>query len=577
MAADRWSADPAYPRRIHVVGIGGAGMSAIATVLATMGHRLSGSDLRASPVTDRLVASGIPVAIGHSADNVAGADVVTSSPAITADNPELVEARRRGIVVLTRAEALAGVAALKRLHRRGRDPREDDHRLDAGSHPGRGRDGRRRSSSAATSTGSGPTRCGTTASGWWSRRTRATGASSSLRAGDRRGHQRRAGPPRPLRRLRRASATPSAVLVPRARPAGGGRRRRGGRGSGGRTAPTGGHGRRLHLPSWPTSRRPAARWPSTSSAPTGRSGRARGAGARRSTTPATPRWPRWRRSPPGCPVGRGRRPWPASPAWPAASSSGATSHGVTFVDDYAHLPGEVRAVLAATKSGGWRRVVAVFQPHRFTPDGRALAANSARRSPTPTWWWSPTSTRPASPRSPACPVSWWPTRSRRSFPDKPVALRRRSRAELVRFVPELLAAGRPLSHLRGGRPHLAARRAPGRARGVTAVTSATTPLDGLARALGGLAAPRPAARCPSPPTGSGVRLPSSSTARTRRSFWPWLAPTVGPARRARARRRARLQPARGRRRLPGAGRRPRDRVRADHRRWGPTVVGRSAP
>jgi UDP-N-acetylmuramate--alanine ligase len=114
MGVDRWSADPAQPRHVHVVGIGGAGMSAIATVLATMGHTVSGSDLRASAVTDRLSAAGIRVAIGHGADNVAGADVVTASPAVSADNPELVEARRRRLTVVDRAEALAGVASLKR-------------------------------------------------------------------------------------------------------------------------------------------------------------------------------------------------------------------------------------------------------------------------------------------------------------------------------------------------------------------------------------------------------------------------------------------------------------------------------
>ena len=53
-------------------------------------------------------------------------------------------------------------------------------------------------------------------------------------------------------------------------------------------------------------------------------------------------------------------------AWPGASSSEASAGGVTFVDDYAHLPGEVRAALAAARDGGWRRVVAVFQPHRYT-------------------------------------------------------------------------------------------------------------------------------------------------------------------------------------------------------------------
>jgi UDP-N-acetylmuramate--alanine ligase len=111
---ERWSADPARPRRVHVVGIGGAGMSAIATVLATMGHTVTGSDLRASVVTDRLAAMGVPVAIGHRAEQVGSAEVVTASTAVGPENLELVEARRRGLTVLTRAEVLAAVASLRR-------------------------------------------------------------------------------------------------------------------------------------------------------------------------------------------------------------------------------------------------------------------------------------------------------------------------------------------------------------------------------------------------------------------------------------------------------------------------------
>jgi len=102
------------PRRVHIVGVGGAGMSAIATVLAGLGHRVSGSDLRASPVTERLAAGGIPVTIGHRAAAVAGAEVVTASPAVGPDNVELVEARRRGLAVLTRADVLGALATLRR-------------------------------------------------------------------------------------------------------------------------------------------------------------------------------------------------------------------------------------------------------------------------------------------------------------------------------------------------------------------------------------------------------------------------------------------------------------------------------
>lgn len=106
--------DLGRPLAVHVVGIGGAGMSAIATVLHAMGHTVTGSDLKASTVTERLRGAGIGVSVGHAADNLGGADVVTVSSAIPADNPEIVEARRRGIPVADRAETLAAIASLKR-------------------------------------------------------------------------------------------------------------------------------------------------------------------------------------------------------------------------------------------------------------------------------------------------------------------------------------------------------------------------------------------------------------------------------------------------------------------------------
>ncbi len=97
-----------------MVGIGGAGMSAIATVLAAMGNRVTGSDLVGSAVTDRLVTQGIAVAVGHRADQVAGADLVTASPAVRGDNVELVEAHRLGIPVLARSEVMAAIALTRR-------------------------------------------------------------------------------------------------------------------------------------------------------------------------------------------------------------------------------------------------------------------------------------------------------------------------------------------------------------------------------------------------------------------------------------------------------------------------------
>jgi UDP-N-acetylmuramate--alanine ligase len=106
--------DLRHPRRVHVIGVGGAGMSAIATVLAAMGHTVTGSDLRRSAATERLARQGVTVSIGHEAAHVAGADVVTASPAVAADNPELVEARRLGLALTRRGEMLAAIAQTRR-------------------------------------------------------------------------------------------------------------------------------------------------------------------------------------------------------------------------------------------------------------------------------------------------------------------------------------------------------------------------------------------------------------------------------------------------------------------------------
>jgi UDP-N-acetylmuramate--alanine ligase len=106
--------DLTVPTAVHVVGIGGAGMSAVATVLAGMGHAVTGSDLKATPVTERLVAGGIPVAIGHRAGQLGAARLVTASPAVGPDNVELAAARAAGVPVLSRGRVLAAIAATRR-------------------------------------------------------------------------------------------------------------------------------------------------------------------------------------------------------------------------------------------------------------------------------------------------------------------------------------------------------------------------------------------------------------------------------------------------------------------------------
>jgi UDP-N-acetylmuramate--alanine ligase len=100
-------------KRIHFVGIGGAGMSGIAEVLATQGYQVSGSDLQASAVTRRLAGLGIAITVGHAAANVAGADAVVVSTAVAPDNPEVVAAREKGVPVVPRALMLAELMRLK--------------------------------------------------------------------------------------------------------------------------------------------------------------------------------------------------------------------------------------------------------------------------------------------------------------------------------------------------------------------------------------------------------------------------------------------------------------------------------
>ena len=94
-------------RRIHMIGVGGTGMSGIAEVLVNLGYDVAGSDLRASPVTARLVDMGVEVFIGHAAENIGSADVVVSSSAVDEDNPEVIAARENRVPVVPRAEMLA--------------------------------------------------------------------------------------------------------------------------------------------------------------------------------------------------------------------------------------------------------------------------------------------------------------------------------------------------------------------------------------------------------------------------------------------------------------------------------------
>ena len=101
-------------KHIHFVGIGGIGMSGIAELLANLGYRVSGSDLNESIITRRLSSLGCTVYQGHDSAWTAGADVVVTSSAIAADNPEVLAAREQNIPVVPRAEMLAELMRLKK-------------------------------------------------------------------------------------------------------------------------------------------------------------------------------------------------------------------------------------------------------------------------------------------------------------------------------------------------------------------------------------------------------------------------------------------------------------------------------
>jgi UDP-N-acetylmuramate--alanine ligase len=101
------------PQHVHFVGIGGIGMSGIAEVLLSLGYQVSGSDIRLSPITERLKQLGATIYVGHEAGNAAGAKAVVVTSALDADNAEVAEARRLQIPVIPRGELLAELMRLK--------------------------------------------------------------------------------------------------------------------------------------------------------------------------------------------------------------------------------------------------------------------------------------------------------------------------------------------------------------------------------------------------------------------------------------------------------------------------------
>ena len=324
------SGDPTARPRVHVVGIGGAGMSAIATVLHAMGHAVTGSDLQGVG-GDRPPAAGRDRR-GHRARRRPTWARPTWSPCPRPspdDNPEVVEARRRGIAVLARAEALAAIASLRRCMAVAGTHGKTTTASMLALHAGGGRAaplvpdrGRRQRDRHQRRLGRGRV------AGGGGRRERRDLPRPGARRG--RGDQRRGRPPRPLRDPSPPCGRPSSSSWPapgvsrvvggddaggrRDRPGGRGRHRRDWR----RTAPSG-----SSTSSWPAARSPSS-WSARTGAELGRPGRAR---------PRAPQRPERRRGRRGRPGRRGRLrrrrpgPWPASPGWPAGSSSGARSTG----------------------------------------------------------------------------------------------------------------------------------------------------------------------------------------------------------------------------------------------------------
>ncbi|MBN1233639.1 MAG: UDP-N-acetylmuramate--L-alanine ligase [Candidatus Coatesbacteria bacterium] len=100
-------------KRLHMVGIGGAGMCGIAEILLNLNFKVTGSDLKLSPITDNLVAMGAVIYEGHNASNIGDAEVIVYSSAVDKDNPEVAEAIRRGLPVIRRAEMLGELMRMK--------------------------------------------------------------------------------------------------------------------------------------------------------------------------------------------------------------------------------------------------------------------------------------------------------------------------------------------------------------------------------------------------------------------------------------------------------------------------------
>jgi UDP-N-acetylmuramate--alanine ligase len=343
-------------------------MSAIASVLAAMGHRVTGSDLRASPVTERLEAEGVPVHVGHRGENVGDAEAVTYSPAVDPSNPELVEARRRGAAVVPRSDVLAAIAATRRTiavaGTHGKTTTSSMLSLilvEAGMHPSFliGADVNEIGTNAVWDTGEWLVLEADESYGTFTALAPEVAVVTNIEAD----HLDHYGSFDVLRQAFAdfcAGATGGVFAsADDAEAAALGER------LGGTTVGTAANADcrmtdvvlsrsavQFDLTDWDG---PHGRL----DVPTPGLHNARNAALATMAALSV-----------GAPFSAAVSALARFAGVPRRFEFRGVANGVTFVDDYAHLPTEVRAALAAARTGGWGRVVAVFQPHRFTRTAR---------------------------------------------------------------------------------------------------------------------------------------------------------------------------------------------------------------
>ncbi len=356
--------DLSTPRRIHVVGIGGAGMSAIATVLVAMGHVVTGSDLKHSSGLDRLTSLGVGVTVGHRAENVGDAEVVAISTAVPARNPEVVSAGEKRIPVLTRADVLAAIASTRRTvavaGTHGKTTTSSMLALvlaEAGLRPSFivGGEVNEIGTGAVWDDGDWLVVEADESDGTFLRLSHDLALVTSVEADHLEHYGGFDALVAAFERFLEESAGPNVLCAD--------------------DAVAAGLARRCDGVTYGTSEAAEYRMTDVVSGRSKVSFRLRHAGVELGeVTLPLPGVHNARNACAslvagllvGAPFEAGARALARYGGVARRFQFRGEREGVTFVDDYAHLPTEVRAALAAARGGGWRRVVCVFQPHRFS-------------------------------------------------------------------------------------------------------------------------------------------------------------------------------------------------------------------